>query len=467
MKKRYIILLASSVFITVSLMAIFLTLVALLEEEYTKYLKLITIVFLVLEGLVGLLFISLMIVDINKENKVINEQSQVNTKLVETVSVANKANAAKSDFLSRISHDIRTPMNGIVGMTQIAKNNIDDKEKVSYCLNKIETASGHLLTLLNNVLDLSKIESGVVKLNVVPVNILELVKNCESMIIPQADNLTIKVESNFNIVHNMVLVDDLRLKQILINILSNAVKFNFPEGKVYFKVEEKVIDSFKSQFIFTVKDTGMGMSDNFLSHIFEPFVQEDDTSARTKYTGSGLGMAIVKQLVDLMGGSISITSKENVGTEMIISVNLDFLKDKEEIEAKKNEYQELKGLKVLVVEDNDINMEIIDTLLNEVGVIVSKAFDGSEAVHIFEASEPNSFDVILMDILMPVMNGYNTTKTIRDLNRIDAKEIPIIAMTANAYDKDKKKAMEAGMNGYIIKPIKIEKLYDMLLSYKK
>ena len=467
MKKRYIILLVSSVLITALLMAAFLVFVIFLYDEYFNYLKLITILFLVLEALVGACFILLMIIGINKDKKYFNQKSEENNKLIESVSVANKANAAKSDFLSKISHDIRTPMNGIVGMTEIAKKNIDDKEKVSYCLNKIETASGHLLTLLNNVLDLSRIESGVVKLNIIPVNLSELVKNCESMIMSQANNLTITVYSEYNITHDFVLADDLRLKQILINILSNAVKFNFPEGKVWFKVEEEIIDSFKSKFIFTIKDNGMGMSEAFLSRIFEPFVQEDDTSARTKYTGSGLGMAIVKQLIDLMGGNISIKSKENEGTEMVVSLCFEFLKDEKEIEAKMGEYQELEGLRVLVVEDNDINMEIVETLLSEVGVIVSKAFDGEEAVRIFSSSKENTFDVILMDILMPVMNGYNATKNIRAIDREDARNIPIIAMTANAYDKDKKKALDAGMNNYIIKPIKIEKLYDMLLTYKK
>ena len=467
MKKRYVILLVSSILTTIILMVAFLFFVIFLNDEYFNYLNLITILFITLEALVGACFIMLMIIGINKDKKVLDEQSKANFKLIESVSVANKANAAKSDFLSKVSHDIRTPMNGIIGMTQIAKKNIDNKEKVEYCLNKIETASGHLLTLLNNVLDLSKIESGVIKLNVIPVNLLELLKNCESMIAPQANNLTVTVESNFNIIHDFVLVDDLRLKQVLINILSNAVKFNFPDGKVWFNVEEQVIDSFKSNFIFTIKDNGMGMSEEFLNHIFEPFVQEDDTYARTKYTGSGLGMAIVKQLVDLMKGNLVIKSKENSGTEMVVSLCFEFLKEEKEIEAKMGEYQDLKGMRVLLVEDNDINMEIVETLLSEVGVIISKAFDGAEAVKIFEVSPINSFDVILMDILMPVMNGYNATKNIRALDRVDAKEIPIIAMTANAYDKDKKKALDAGMNNHIIKPIKIEKLYDMLLTYKK
>ena len=466
MKRRYILLLVSSILITVILMAAFLVFIIFFYDKYLEQVIPITILFLGLEAVVGICCTGLLILSINKDKKVITEQNETNIKLIESVSVANKANAAKSDFLSKISHDIRTPMNGIIGMTQIAKNNIDDKEKVSYCLGKIETASGHLLTLLNNVLDLSKIESGVVKLNVIPVNLLELLQNCESMIMPQANNLTITVESKFDLSHDFILVDDLRLKQILINILSNAVKFNFPEGKVWFNVSEESIDSFKSKFIFSIKDNGMGMSEDFLAHIFEPFVQEDLTSARTKYTGSGLGMAIVKQLVDLMGGNISISSKENVGTKVVISIIFEILKDEKEMEAKMNEYQDLKGMKVLVVEDNDINMEIVETLLKEVGVIISKAFNGEEAVRIFEASEPNSFDVILMDILMPVMNGYNATKAIRSLDREDAKNIPIIAMTANAYDKDKKKAIEAGMNNHVIKPIKIEKLYDMLLSYK-
>ena len=440
-----------------------------LYNDYHNYTFLTTIIFLflVVEVLVASTLIALMLVETNKHKKVINEQTEENYKLIESVSEANKANAAKSDFLSKISHDIRTPMNGIIGMTQIAKNSIDNKEKVTYCLNKIDTASEHLLTLLNDVLDLSKIESGVTKLNITPVNILDLVQACETMIITQANNLSISVESNFNITHNFILADELRLRQILINILSNAVKFNYPMGKVWFNVEEVIVDSNKSNFVFTIKDNGMGMNEKFIDHIFESFVQEDENSARSKYNGSGLGMAIVKQLIDLMGGNIYIKSKENCGTKMVVTVCFEFLKDEKEIDAKKQVYEELNGMRVLLAEDNKINMEIVESLLGEVGIEITKAYDGSEALEIFKNSEPNSFDVILMDILMPLMDGCQATKEIRKLERLDAKNIPIIAMTANAYDSDKEKAYESGMNNYVIKPVKIEKLYDMLLTYKK
>lgn len=467
MRRKHTILLIVSVIFTVVLMTSFLVYIIFLHDDYHNYLTSITVLFLLLEALFGAVLILLMVASIKKDKKRITEQNEENYKLIESVSVANKANAAKSDFLSRISHDIRTPMNGIMGMTEIAKKNIDDKEKVIYCLNKIDTASGHLLTLLNNVLDLSKIESGVVKIHEIPVDVLELVKSCESMITPQANNLSVKIESEFNIIHDYILTDELRLKQILINILSNAVKFNFPEGKVWFKVDEEVIDSNKSMFTFTIKDNGMGMSEEFLDRIFEPFVQEDDTSARTKYTGSGLGMSIVKQLVDLMKGNLVIKSKENVGTEMVVSLKFEFLKDEKELDAKIGEYEDLKGLRVLLVEDNDINMEIVEILLSEVGIEITKAFNGEEALRIYSNAEAYTFDVILMDILMPVMNGYNATKLIRASDKEDSKEIPIIAMTANAYDRDRKKALDAGMTDHVIKPIKIEKLYDKLLMYKK
>ena len=403
----------------------------------------------------------------NKDRKIYNYQNQVHNELEVAVNIANKANEAKSEFLSRISHDIRTPMNGIMGMTHIAKSNINNKEKVSYCLNKIEQASDHLLSLLNNVLDLSRIESGVVQLKYSPVNIKELLQTCESMLVSQSQTLSLKLETKYEIYHDFVMVDEVRLKQILINILSNSVKFNIYGGNIIFTAKEERVDETKSKLIFTVKDTGKGMSKEFLDNIFEPFVQENETDARTKYKGSGLGMSIVKELVDLMGGQIFIDSIEGIGTTITVTLETEYLKNEKELEAKLGKYEKLKGMKILLVEDNEINMEIAKTLLQEVGVVVTEAGNGQEAVDMFESSPVNYYHAILMDILMPVKDGYAAAKEIKNLNRPDSVDVPIIAMTANAYNEDKEKVYESGMCAHVIKPIQIEKLYDTLLRFKK
>lgn len=358
-------------------------------------------------------------------------------------------------------------MNGIMGMTHIAKSNINNKEKVSYCLNKIEQASDHLLSLLNNVLDLSRIESGVVQLKYSPVNIKELLQTCESMLVSQSQTLSLKLETKYEVYHDFVMVDEVRLKQILINILSNSVKFNIYGGNIIFTAKEERVDETKSKLIFTVKDTGKGMSKEFLDNIFEPFVQENETDARTKYKGSGLGMSIVKELVDLMGGQIFIDSIEGMGTTITVTLETEYLKNEKELEAKLGKYEKLKGMKILLVEDNEINMEIAKTLLQEVGVVVTEAGNGQEAVDMFESSPVNYYHAILMDILMPVKDGYTAAKEIKNLNRPDSVDVPIIAMTANAYNEDKEKVYESGMCAHVIKPIQIEKLYDTLLRFKK
>lgn len=410
-------------------------------------------------------YTGLMIIKRNDARRSMNILTQKNEDLSNAVDVANAANAAKSDFLSRISHDIRTPMNGIVGMTHIAKKSIDDKERVEYCLSKIEQASNHLLDLLNGVLELSKIESGIIQVNPTPTNMVELFGICEDMLVSQSKKMSLQLETKMDIIHDFMIVDDLRLKQVVINILSNAVKFNKENGNICFKVNEEIIGNNKSNLKIVVTDTGRGMSEEFLKNVFEPFVQEDCYDARTIYKGSGLGMAIVKEILDLMGGTINVESKENVGTTVSINLPVEYLCNSQEENEESEENSALAGMKVLLVEDNEINMEIAESLLQEVGIIVDKAFDGMEALEKFSKSKENWYEVILMDVLMPRMDGYEATKRIKSLNRID-KDIPIVAMTANAYDEDKKKAIECGMQGYISKPIQIQKLYDILLKLK-
>lgn len=443
--------------------------VGFLYSEQFNYTPVIRSLFVVLAGIIFLSLFALchILIRYSKDRKIYNYQNKVHNELEGAVSAANKANEAKTDFLSRISHDIRTPMNGIMGMTHIAKTNINNKEKVSYCLSRIEQASDHLLSLLNNVLDLSRIESGVVQLKYTPVNLKELLKTCESMMVAQSQSLSLNLETYYDLQHDFIMMDEVRLKQVLINILSNAVKFNVYNGKISFKVKEEKVDDSKARLTFIVEDTGRGMSKSFIENIYEPFVQENESDARTKYQGSGLGMSIVKELVDLMGGQIVINSVEKVGTEIIISIETEYLKNEKELEAKYEKYEKLQGMKILLVEDNEINMEIAKTLLNEVGVIVTEANNGQEAVDKFIESPVNYYHAILMDILMPVKDGYEAAKEIKGLNRPDSEDIPIIAMTANAYNEDKEKVYEYGMCAHVIKPIQIEKLYDTLLKYKK
>ena len=443
--------------------------ITFLYSDYASYTYVVTTFIVVLITLIiassFILFNT--VVRYNKDKEEYKQQSVLNVQLQEAVSAANKASMAKSNFLSRISHDIRTPMNGIIGMTHIAKTNIDDIEKVSSCLDKIDIASSHLLTLLNNVLDLSKIESGVVKLKNTPTNINNLLNSCEEMVITQSQQMLLDIETEFNLIHEFMFIDEVRLRQILINILSNAIKFNNNGGKIKFKAIENVLDQNKSEYTFIVEDTGIGMSKEFISKIYEPFSQEDEGDARTKYKGSGLGMSIVKELVELMDGSIDIVSENNKGTVITIKLEAEYLKDEEELNAKLGEYDRLEGMKVLLVEDNEINMEIAEEFLKEVGIVITKAVNGKEAVEVFESSKEYSFDAILMDVLMPVMDGYQATSLIRKLNREDSKNIPIIAMTANAYNEDREKALEASMDDHVAKPIQIERLYDVLLNYRK
>ena len=419
----------------------------------------------VVAGLLGF-FLSTTIkkrLDDKKSVKLLKEQNQ---DLTNAVDIANAANDAKSDFLSRISHDIRTPMNGIVGMTYIAKQNINNKDKVYDCLNKIEQASDHLLSLLNNVLELSRIEQSIVNLNYTPTNLFELLKSCEAMLISQSKKYSLQLKSNFNLIHEYFMIDDLRLKQVIINILSNAVKFSKYGGKIWFNVEENIINKTESKIKILIKDTGIGMSDEFLVHIFEPFVQENKHDARTSYTGSGLGMSIVKELVNLMGGDINIHSEVDEGTAVVLELQVEYLKNEEELNEKLGEYDKLEGMRVLLVEDNAVNIEIAEALLNEVKIKVDKALNGKEAVEIFNNSPLHYYDAILMDVLMPVMDGYEATKEIQSLNRLD-NNTPIIAMTANAYAEDRDKALAAGMCAHVTKPIQIEKLYDILLGFVK
>jgi signal transduction histidine kinase/CheY-like chemotaxis protein len=422
--------------------------------------------FVILSIIIIAIFILMMFVIIagRADRKILREKEAANAKLEETVQRANDANAAKSEFLSRMSHDIRTPINAIIGMTGIALKHIDDKERVRDCLLKIDGSSQHLFSLINDVLDMSRIESGRTTMVKVAFNLSACVENCASIIEGQLATRDIELVREFEKMDNpYVLGDELHLHQVFINILGNAVKFTPDGGKIFFREKQIDIDG-ATGFRFEIEDTGIGMKEEYLPHLFEAFSQEDDGS-RTTYKGTGLGMAIVKQFVEMMGGTVEVESALNIGTKVTIDMPMEIAEDSPEEEKYCRVRFDLRGMKVLLVDDNELNLEIAQELLEEQGIIVTTAEDGQEAIDVFKQSKLGDFDVILMDVMMPVMDGLVATKTIRAMKREDATKIPIIAMTANAYNEDVIKTAEAGMNAHLLKPIDVSKLYVTLASY--
>ena len=377
---------------------------------------------------------------------------------------AEAANEAKTEFLQRMSHDIRTPINGICGMLDVADHYADDMKKQAECRAKIKEASNLLLELVNEVLDMSKMEADEVVLEEVPFNLSSIYKEVFVVIeqIAAEQNIRIVWEKK-EITHRDLIGSPGYVKRVMMNILSNAVKYNKENGCIYISCRE--IPSEQPEMTtmeFVCRDTGIGMADEFQKHIFESFTQEH-TGSRTKFVGTGLGMSIAKKLIEKMGGTITFESEEGVGTTFVIRVpfKIDLDADKHEGQTDSLE-KTIKGLHVLLAEDNELNMEIAEFVLQNEGAVVTKAWNGQEAVEIFEQSRPAEFDVILMDIMMPVMNGYEATKRLRSLGREDAKTIPIIAMTANAFTEDRIRAKEAGMNEHIAKPVDAKLLVKVI-----
>ncbi|RHF79719.1 response regulator [Dorea formicigenerans] len=377
---------------------------------------------------------------------------------------AEAANEAKTEFLQRMSHDIRTPINGIRGMVNMADHYADDMEKQTEYRTKVKEASDLLLELVNDVLDMSKLESGEVVLEESPFNLSSIFREVFGVIEQMAaeQNIRIRWEKK-EITHRNLIGSPGYVKRVMMNILSNAVKYNKENGQIYISCME--ISSEQPEMTtmeFVCRDTGIGMTDEFQKHIFEPFAQEH-TGSRTKFAGTGLGMPITKKLVEKMGGTVTFESEKGVGTTFVIQVpfKIDLDADKREEQTDASE-KSIKGLHILLAEDNELNMEIAEFVLQNEGADLTKAWDGQEAVELFRNSEPGEFDVILMDIMMPVMDGYEAAKMIRSLDREDAKEIPIIAMTANAFTEDRIKAKEAGMDEHIAKPVDMELLIKVI-----
>ena len=377
---------------------------------------------------------------------------------------AEAANEAKTEFLQRMSHDIRTPINGIRGLVNMADHYADDMEKQTEYRTKVKEASNLLLELVNDVLDMSKLESGEIVLEEIPFNLSSISREVFVVIEQMAAEQNIRVAwEKKEITHRDFIGSPGYVKRVMMNILSNAVKYNKENGQIYVSCVE--IPSEQPEMTtmeFVCRDTGIGMAEEFQKHIFEPFAQEH-TGSRAKFAGTGLGMAISKKLVEEMGGTITFESKKGVGTTFVIRVpfKIDLDADKRE-ESKDVSEKSIKGMHVLLAEDNELNMEIAEFLLQNEGAEVTKAWNGQEIVELFRKSEAGEFDVILMDIMMPIINGYEAAKRIRSLDREDAKKIPIIAMTANAFTEDRIRAKEAGMDEHVAKPIDVELLIKVI-----
>ena len=375
---------------------------------------------------------------------------------------AEKANKTKTEFLLRMSHDIRTPLNGIRGMLDIADYYGDDMEKVRECRRKIRESSNILLELINEVLDMSKLESGEVVLERVPFDMASISYEIFLVIEKMAEEQDIEIIEDSDVQHRRFIGSPIHLKRLLLNILGNAIKYNREHGKVYVTCRELSFDGKTIVFEAKIRDTGIGMSEEFQKHLFEPF-QQENASARSKYGGTGLGLSIAKSLAEKMGGTIFCESKKDVGTTFTIRIPLEVDLSEHIDEAQDEEGDaSVAGETIILTEDNDINLEIAQFILSRAGAKVITAHNGQEAVDAFAASKPGEISAILMDIMMPVMDGYEATRRIRALDRPDAGSIPIIAMTANAFVEDRIATKKAGMNAHIAKPLDASKVIRII-----
>ncbi len=395
---------------------------------------------------------------------------QLQQELRDSAEEAKRANISKTDFLRRMSHDIRTPLNGIIGMMHIVEKFDNEPNKRRYCREKIINSAEYLMDLVNNVLDISKLESGVLTLDDEPFNLGKQLFKLIDIVEQNANENGISFEggaSLSHIVHRNVIGSPVLLNRILMNIASNAIKYNRRGGMLRVSCNEISCDGNIAVYEFECVDNGLGMSKNFLARAFEPFSQEGKETTTT-FTGSGLGLSIVKDIAELMGGKVELESKENVGTK--VKVTLPLRIDNENEEASKKEQIDLKsikfvGKKALLVEDNGLNMEIATIMLEELGFKITPAYNGQDALEIFEKSAENEFDIIFMDMMMPVMDGLEASRHLRSMLRVDAKTIPIIAMTANAFAEDKESCLGAGMTDHVGKPIDIDLLKQTIINY--
>ena len=409
----------------------------------------------------------LVVMGLRNVDRETREEIERKEQLEEALQRANRANEAKSLFLSNMSHDIRTPMNAIIGFTTLATNHIDDVERVEDYLNKIQASSTHLLDLINDILDMSRIESGKASVEEKPCDLMEVTEHLGSIVQSEVSEKGLHYDVDLSGLHHpIVMCDELKLKQVLLNILGNAVKFTPSGGSVSFSISEAVSDvDGKSNYTMTIADSGIGMDEAFIKHIFDPFEREQ-TSTLSGTQGTGLGMSIAKRLVDMMGGDISVTSVKGEGSTFSVMLPLEVLeKDAIAVQegcARQELSEQLHGLRILLVDDNLLNREIATTLLEDAGFVVEQAVDGKDAIDRLSNAEPGYYQLVLMDIQMPVMNGYEAAAIVRSMDDPVISHIPILAVTADAFEEDRQKALDCGMDGHIAKPIEIDGLLAAL-----
>lgn len=395
--------------------------------------------------------------------------SRIQKKTYAALQAAKGASNAKSEFLSSMSHEIRTPMNGIIGMTALARLAVDDREKLLDCLNKIDLSSNYLMSLINDILDMSRIESGKVELYNEAFALNQLVDRLEIMFRQKAQeqNVQFKIETD-GLTVNWVVGDELRISQVIINIVNNAIKFTPAGGSVTVVLRQTASTAQQVGLQFEIKDTGIGMNEEFMSRLFHPFEQAAASTAR-QYGGTGLGLAISYNFVKMMQGDITVHSTPGKGTRFLVELSFPCAQGQEQ--AKTGELPgkngtavsyDFKGAKVLLAEDNEINSEIVCALLENSGAQVVQAWNGKEAVEMFAASAAGEYTLVLMDVQMPELDGLQATAAIRELARPDAQTVPIIGLSANVFRHDVDRALEQGMNGYLSKPIELQKLYETL-----
>ena len=393
------------------------------------------------------------------------KQDQAIMELLEKV---RRANSAKSEFLSHMSHDLRTPINGILGMLSILEQSEGDLDRQRDCRKKIRVSTKHLLSLVNDVLQVSKLESGRPTVVEEPFDLHDILENCVTILSSLAEETGIRlVLEEVDLEHSKLIGNPLHLEQILMNVIDNALRYNRPKGSVFVQAKEISCRGRIASFRFVIEDTGIGIGDDFKKHIFEPFTQEHQ-GARTNYNGVGLGMSIVKKLVDQMKGSIEIDSQLGKGSvvQITLPIRVDVTWSTRPVDKERNVQGNVAGMRVLLAEDNEINCEIMEFMLGEAGAEVVTANDGKRAVDAFAASAPGTFDCVLMDLMMPVMSGYEATRVIRGLDRPDAGTVPIIALSANAFDEDVAMAKDAGMNAHLPKPVDIKKMFKVMSRLK-
>ncbi len=406
--------------------------------------------------------ILLSIRDVTKAQKKEENRQKLLTEALKQEKIANQA---KTDFLFNMSHDIRTPMNAIIGFTGMAKKHLDDREKVEDYLNKADMSSQHMLDIINDVLDMARIDSGKIELDSAPINIYKEYYEIDNLFRSSMEEKNLDFHLSIDIEDDMVLGDAVRIKQVIVNLISNAMKYTEPGGKVsvHYLQTSRTKEN-EASYEIRVKDTGIGMSEEYQKHLFEAF-ERDRNSAVNSIQGTGLGLAIVKRLTDLMGGTIVCHSKERVGTEFIFRIKLPVINTGMRTFHTQFDLNLFKGKHILLVEDNDLNREITVDILEEFGFLVEEAKDGMMAVEMVQNSASGYYSMVLMDVQMPYMNGYQATHAIRELSDKTLASVPIIAMTANAFEEDKKRALDAGMNDHLGKPVDAEKIKETLSRY--